>query len=1395
MTNDPDARPPLDLDSLLVAGDFNCVTNARLDLSRLRHTTSPYDNSGAADLQNLISLLELHDVFRTNHPEEKRFTWGLDSVHRPKVRLDRWYAPLHHTHQTETHIDGSWQSDHLGVALTLSPPGEPPARGNQVRKRRVILTVLDDPATDRLLTDAIDTSFPLDPITSATASPHLPTNCEDPPLVLREWAAFKTLITSILIQASNDLRNKHPQAQTRRAEIIDELTELTEFLSGHEDPDEQGQGLVDELHDLRASLAQADAEALKSSAHQRALGRLHRQTQGTSQFFRSLVHLNNESISIKALFQESDWDKSPTPEDYHLLHTVESPKEILQTAASYYEWLFSHKPVCPDMLEMAKYHLAKRTLPEPARAITDVQMTPSEVHGVMTSLRNKGPGPDSIPNAFWKKHKDKLAYPLAKMFQAAIAHKAFHPSTTQGAITILHKKKDRRNIRNYRPIALLNTDYKIFTIILNERLKQVIHHIASQENSGFIPQRFIVENAHLLNMLRARSEELAAHAVPPMARFGSAFVSLDQEKAFDRASWEYLDMALHTLNFGQRFIASTKLMYNPANPPTRQLRINGFVSDFFPIRSGVPQGCAASPLLYIIFTECLTRMVNDDPSWSGIPFTIPGSPRRLLHRGHTTVPPENPRRSHSTRLEIKITQYADDTVLAISNPRWGMPNAMRTVDNYLRATAGRLNLIKCEGFLCGDARDSPPQAGFKWAEDGEYIIILGLPQGNDFDPEDFWLEIIDNIAQSLSRWRLIRSLVPSDRLAGFQGLIRSKLIYPLQFLSIPPKVLKTVNNLMDRLIWESQPTFRSSASASDSPTTKNPLPHLGHFTGRRWIAHTHASNAPIEGGIKVPILDRTARALQTRWLFRYLDASEGDWKTPLDHWILPTNDSTLRRGIILTRNPPRLTLRKVPRDLPYLRQALRLPANTRLVPQEFKSREEALAEPIFRSLRFTIRNCKRYQRLMEHQLDCWTLADLWDHSGETWWTASDMVDFASSLGLRNPPDLSDMIDILQDIFRAIPSQAIRLIEHGSHKIFPLPPHSRNAPIIVDISPHLFAPPELVEVTTDHNGSPLKAHRLLLTVVGTTLHTGQLHLRNPINMTKIRESRSVHSIQLKGLTYIFGAAERSYPHHQSWSLQPSSRRPDPRPTTSNPHSLISNPHLVSKMISKRRNPNPPASVSKWSSILHHKLTTRQVFRSTLLPSVLTKKDRNTRLKLLHRALILNRRRPSQELGSRCRLCRAHDETHIHLVACHKIKPIWNWTFEVISELEGHKITPTVTKCTLGIIPGRKKPLTHGSITMLDLTWKIIYWHLWEHTIEGTPFHHQRAIASIIERLHNAIQGLEARYKSLHKRGQRLPPIQKSRPMIKEYNETTRSFVLHPTISNAFEEHGWSQTPSL
>ena len=105
-------------------------------------------------------------------------------------------------------------------------------------------------------------------------------------------------------------------------------------------------------------------------------------------------------------------------------------------------------------------------------------------------------------------------------------------SFLEGDSSMLYKKGDREDPRNYRPSTLLNTDYKIFTRVLSKRMLGVVHEFVSETQKGFVPDVLIADATMLLRLVEAYINE------EPEERKG-IFLFLDMEKAFDRVSYEF----------------------------------------------------------------------------------------------------------------------------------------------------------------------------------------------------------------------------------------------------------------------------------------------------------------------------------------------------------------------------------------------------------------------------------------------------------------------------------------------------------------------------------------------------------------------------------------------------------------------------------------------------------------------------------------------------------------------------------------------------------------------------------------------------------------------------------------------------------------------------------------
>ena len=198
----------------------------------------------------------------------------------------------------------------------------------------------------------------------------------------------------------------------------------------------------------------------------------------------------------------------------------------------------------------------------------------------------------------------------------------------QGVLSLIPKKdQDIQFLKNWRPISLLNFDYKLLTKCLTKRIERVIESNIHRDQSGFIKRRYIGENVNKIFNLATYLKNINNKEAYIMA--------VDFEKAFDFLEFSYIDKVMMYLNFGPMLCHWLNTIYSNTSSCVVN---NGWASNFFKTSRGVRQGCPLSPYLFIIAVELLVHNIRQNKEIEGI--TIDD-------------------------VEYKITLYADDTTLMI----------------------------------------------------------------------------------------------------------------------------------------------------------------------------------------------------------------------------------------------------------------------------------------------------------------------------------------------------------------------------------------------------------------------------------------------------------------------------------------------------------------------------------------------------------------------------------------------------------------------------------------------------------------------------------------------------------------------------------------------------------
>ena len=133
------------------------------------------------------------------------------------------------------------------------------------------------------------------------------------------------------------------------------------------------------------------------------------------------------------------------------------------------------------------------SLTENEKTECDRDITAKECEKVLLTFKNdKGPGNDGLTFEFYKTFWKNIYIPLIECYEYAYNHYELSTSQKQGIITLLEKTgKDRMYLENWRPISLLNFDYKLLTKLLSVRIQKYLPGLIHPNQAGFVKGRFI----------------------------------------------------------------------------------------------------------------------------------------------------------------------------------------------------------------------------------------------------------------------------------------------------------------------------------------------------------------------------------------------------------------------------------------------------------------------------------------------------------------------------------------------------------------------------------------------------------------------------------------------------------------------------------------------------------------------------------------------------------------------------------------------------------------------------------------------------------------------------------------------------------------------------------------
>lgn len=720
----------LEISDILMGGDFNIS---------LHHTSGVHVNSSPqagissetqprlatratylASINDLLNQYSISNAWTYKFPASKKPTFHRGNQ---SSTLDYWFLPDHLLNSiSDIAILPHPLSDHsiLSIAVGVSSVERGPGYW---RFNNQLLTHPDfiQQMSDHIL-ESLEEEF-------------------DNPVSLWEWVKYKIRQFCIKYSINSNREKKaHLKALESRLRILSHDHDLT----GSPDIIAEATSIQRELAEIK--LHDANNIIFRSRTRWAMAG------EKPSAYFLGLERRQRKANIIKEI-------KDPQG------NILTDSKSILDAQKNYFANIYSEDDSSLNSIDTLP--LTEEDVPKISKdrqKMLELPFSTREFRSALNELgRNKSPGSDGITVEFYLKFWNILGTPFFESILHSIQNGTLSNEQKTGIITLIPKKGgDLLELGNWRPITLLNTDFKIFSKALSKRIQPCMKEIINENQTGFIRGRTIGTN--IIN-----TQTILDHSATKGTQ--GFLLAVDYAKAFDSIRWKLLYKALDLFGFGESIIHTIKILFHDIKTTISN---NGFSSAFFFPSRGIRQGCCSSPSLFVIAVELMAIMLRKNVQIKGIQIA---------------------------NKSILLSQYADDTTLFLAD-YVSLRSALLTLEEFATWSGLKINSYKSHLLLLGNHLDPP--LSFHNIKVVSKVKILGIyfktlmtPDENynlNFEPN---LKKIQSICNAWSN----RSLSLKGKITLISSLMISLLQFPCTSIPTPPKVFQVFKKMTNDFLW------------------------------------------------------------------------------------------------------------------------------------------------------------------------------------------------------------------------------------------------------------------------------------------------------------------------------------------------------------------------------------------------------------------------------------------------------------------------------------------------------------------------------------------------------------------------------------------------------------------
>ena len=327
-------------------------------------------------------------------------------------------------------------------------------------------------------------------------------------------------------------------------------------------------------------------------------------------------------------------------------------------------------------------------------------------------------------------------------------------------------------MKDWCPIALCNVLYKIISKVLANRLKDVLPHCISDNQSAFVPGRSILDNAMVAIKV--------LHFMKTKTRGEDKYVALklDISKAYDRMDWDYLRAILDKMGFHSRWIHWMSMCIESVD---YFVLVNGEQVGPIILGRGLRQGDPLSPYLFIICVEGLSSLIRDAETRGVLTST------RICRR----APPV----SHLLFAEDYFLFFKADV---------GEVNVMKNILSIYETSSGQaISLPKSEIYCSRNVLDPLKQTITNIL--GVHVVLgtgkyLGLPSMIGKDRNATFAYIKDRVWNKINSWNG-KCLSKVGREVMIKSVLQAIPSYVISIFHLPSTLVDSIEKMMNTFWW------------------------------------------------------------------------------------------------------------------------------------------------------------------------------------------------------------------------------------------------------------------------------------------------------------------------------------------------------------------------------------------------------------------------------------------------------------------------------------------------------------------------------------------------------------------------------------------------------------------